>query len=87
MAGQWGPTAEYRSDAAELPPGSTLLLFTDGLYERRGESVDVGLERLRRVASEFEGPLDALLDHIYERQVGTESRDDVAMLAIRLTAT
>ncbi len=77
--------AEYRSDATELAPGATLLLFTDGLYERKGESVDVGLERLRTVAAEFDGRFEDLIDHVYQRQVGEESRDDVAMLAIHLT--
>jgi sigma-B regulation protein RsbU (phosphoserine phosphatase) len=35
-----------RKTTIELPPGSVLALFTDGLVERRGESVDVGLGRL-----------------------------------------
>ncbi len=74
----------YESDLAPLPSGSTLLLFTDGLYERRGEAVDVGLKRLRSVAATFDGSVDALLEHVYDELVGAQSRDDVAMLAIRL---
>src|SRR5579884_3904324 len=39
--------ASYSSTTVSAPPGATLLAFTDGLVERRGESIEVGLERLR----------------------------------------
>ncbi|MCB7137072.1 SpoIIE family protein phosphatase [Cellulosimicrobium marinum] len=66
-----------------LPPGSTVLLYTDGLVERRGESLLVGLERLRRTTEEHAHlPLDALCDRlIAELAAGAE--DDVALLAVR----
>ena len=38
-----------RTTTLDLPPGAVLALFTDGLVERRGESITVGLERLRTV--------------------------------------
>ena len=37
----------YKSESHPLPAGTALLLYTDGLVERRGESIDRGLERLR----------------------------------------
>lgn len=74
----------YDTDTDTIAPGATLLLFTDGLYERPGEDLDVGLERLRTAASEHRGPLPDLLEHIRSELVGTEGRDDIAMLAIRL---
>jgi hypothetical protein len=40
-------TASYREIATTLEPGDTLLLYTDGLVERRGESLDTGLQRLQ----------------------------------------
>ena len=74
----------YDTDTATIAPGATLLLFTDGLYERPGEDLDVGLERLRAAAVDHRGPLPDLLEHIRSELVGTEGRDDIAMLAIRL---
>ncbi|MGQ5640583.1 MULTISPECIES: SpoIIE family protein phosphatase [unclassified Streptomyces] len=48
-----------------MPPHSTLLLFTDGLIQRRGESLDDAMHRLRRhTADHTQDPLDALCDDI-----------------------
>lgn len=73
-----------------LGPGSTLLLFTDGLVERPGESLDAGHERLRDAArrifttddaSSLEARCDALIDALVE----TDPReDDIAIMAVRL---
>src|SRR5580765_229800 len=35
----------YESVTVQIPPRATILAFTDGLFERRGETIDVGLER------------------------------------------
>jgi len=44
-----GPTA-YASSRIIMPPGSTLLAFTDGLVERRGEAIQIGFDRLAEAA-------------------------------------
>ncbi|MBT2365962.1 SpoIIE family protein phosphatase [Streptomyces sp. ISL-10] len=67
----------------ELPPRSTLLLYTDGLVESRSRPIDTGLALLRRHASalarrEVEDFCDELLSRI------DPSGDDVALLALRL---
>ena len=80
------PTASYRTDRATLDRGTTILLYTDGLYERPGEDIDVGLERLRTVASQFDGPVNELVEHVRIQMIGGESRDDVALLAVRRLA-
>jgi len=70
--------------------GSTLLLYSDGLVERRGESLDVGLERLRTVAEGLAAAgadLDELVDGLLARLVdvqGERADDDVALIAVRL---
>ena len=72
-----------RAQAHErLRPGSILVLYTDGLVERRDESLDRGLERLadtaaRATGESLEDLSDALLD-----LVADERHDDVALLVI-----
>ena len=80
-----GIDAKYRQETIELPVGTVLVLYTDGLVERRGTSIDDGLAALRAaVASAPKNP-DQLLDHVLERVVGSGERgDDIALLAARL---
>ncbi|GAA1244304.1 SpoIIE family protein phosphatase [Oryzihumus leptocrescens] len=64
--------------------GATLLAFTDGLVERRGEDIDAGLERLARRAGTLSGPdLSELLSGLVARMTDTEREDDVAAIAVR----
>ena len=80
------PGAVFVERQATLAPGATVLLYTDGLVERRGEPIDAGLDRLRaRVESGPEEP-EALCDHVFEGLVGHDARDDVALLAVRRVA-
>ncbi|MEV4369412.1 SpoIIE family protein phosphatase [Nonomuraea sp. NPDC049637] len=75
-----------RADAVvELPPGSTLVLYTDGLIESPGHSLDEGLARLSRyAASHTHRPLNALGDMLLERVRPEDNDDDVAMLTLRV---
>ncbi|MBK3643116.1 SpoIIE family protein phosphatase [Streptomyces sp. MBT33] len=67
-----------------LPPGSTLLLYTDGLIEIPGSDLDSGLVLLRQHALALaEAPLDTLCDELLAR-MPPGSTDDVALLALRL---
>jgi serine phosphatase RsbU (regulator of sigma subunit) len=69
-----------------LPPGATLLLFTDGLVERRGQDIDTGLAELAEQAGSLAGaPLDELCDTLITRG-GRVFDDDVALLALRTPA-
>jgi serine phosphatase RsbU (regulator of sigma subunit)/FixJ family two-component response regulator len=69
-------------ERAVLPPGGTLLMFTDGLVEDRGSALDDNLERLRRAAQDRPGEsLDAFTDRILALFGARE--DDVAMIALR----
>jgi serine phosphatase RsbU (regulator of sigma subunit) len=75
-----GPTA-YDVVTVDVTPGATVLAFTDGLFERRGEIVDDGLERVRRVAATPDLSLDELLTVLMARVAG--DADDTAILALR----
>jgi serine phosphatase RsbU (regulator of sigma subunit) len=68
-----------------LEEGSTLLLYTDGLVERRGESLDLGLNRLLQKAAGHAGTdVDALCDDILSSLIEPEHvADDIAILAMR----
>lgn len=69
-----------------LAAGETLLLFTDGLVERRGEDLDAGLDRLLHVSEMLHGEVtDTRLRLIADelRQAGHD--DDVTLLAVRST--
>jgi serine phosphatase RsbU (regulator of sigma subunit) len=67
-----------------LPPGSTLLLFTDGLVERRDRDIDEGL----RALAEHAGPLaTATLDVLCDAVIANHGQvfdDDVAVLVVRV---
>ncbi|MGW1625816.1 SpoIIE family protein phosphatase [Streptomyces sp. NPDC002172] len=65
-------------------PGSTLLLYTDGLIESPGSDLGTGLGRLRRHALTLaHEPLDRLCDQLAAR-MPPGSSDDIALLALRL---
>ncbi|MFB7918216.1 PP2C family protein-serine/threonine phosphatase [Streptomyces sp. NPDC056061] len=66
-----------------LPPGSTLLLFTDGLVERRDQDIDTGLDGLAAQAARLAtAPLDDLCDALIGRDLQVFD-DDVAVFALR----
>jgi phosphoserine phosphatase RsbU/P len=61
---------------------SLVCFYTDGLIERHGQTIDDGLERLRREITAQ--PLDAVCAAVMAALVGsTAARDDIALLMIR----
>lgn len=75
-----------RTEAAlDLHGTATVLLYTDGLVERRDADLDAGLERLRTSLAELAPlPLEELCDQLLERLVQGRPSDDVALVAVRL---
>ncbi|HEX6517988.1 MAG TPA: SpoIIE family protein phosphatase [Nocardioidaceae bacterium] len=64
---------------------ATLVLYTDGLVERRGQSLDDGIELFLRTANRLGHlPLDRLCDQLLAELLPTEAEDDVALVAVRL---
>ncbi|MFD0902206.1 SpoIIE family protein phosphatase [Actinomadura sediminis] len=68
-----------------LPPHSTVLLYTDGLIERRDEPIDASLQRLREHAGALaRAPLGVFCDELLIR-LGADGTDDIALIALRPT--
>jgi serine phosphatase RsbU (regulator of sigma subunit) len=78
-----GGTPTYSEVEFTFPRGSTLLLYTDGAIERRGERLDVGMQRLQDVSSRATGSLDEFLDTIVNGVLAEGADDDTAMLGVR----
>jgi serine phosphatase RsbU (regulator of sigma subunit) len=68
-----------------LPESGTLLAFTDGLVERRGEVIDTGLARLRDAASSNGQPLEAVLDELMKAVTADGGKDDTVLVGLRWT--
>jgi PAS domain S-box-containing protein len=93
LSGALGPplraiATRYRERSIRLREGDVVLLYTDGLIERRGESIDVGLDRVKDALTSAPGDLEELCDHVLEQTLPSSGpADDVALLAVRVTAS
>jgi uncharacterized protein YigA (DUF484 family) len=76
------PDRQRHVAGAPFPPGAVVVLYTDGLVEKRGEPLDVGVDRLRRVVTT--GSPDIQCRQIMLRLVGeTVPQDDIALIVMR----
>src|SRR5947209_9113701 len=72
-----------REAVEQLEPGSLVMLYTDGLVERRSERLGDGLRRLERAVATGPEGAEELLDHVLAQLTGGGSvADDVALLAL-----
>jgi serine phosphatase RsbU (regulator of sigma subunit) len=69
-----------------LPPGSTVLLYTDGLIEHRQEDLSAGLARLRNAAGRnAQEPIEQFCDNVLSALgMPQDTGDDIAMLVLRV---
>ncbi|MEU9064836.1 SpoIIE family protein phosphatase [Streptomyces sp. NPDC048430] len=74
----------HTSGTIPLPPGSTAVLYTDGLVERRSEDIDEGVAALERALSGAKGSPQVVCDRLI-RSLGVtaEHDDDVAVLVVQ----
>ncbi|OJF15292.1 SpoIIE family protein phosphatase [Couchioplanes caeruleus] len=69
-----------------LPRGGTLVLYTDGLIERRDSDIDVGFAALAECAGHVDRSLDAFCQRLLVQLAGAgEQADDIAVVALRRT--
>ncbi|MET9673173.1 SpoIIE family protein phosphatase [Streptomyces sp. NPDC006482] len=76
----------YEPVTRPLTPAETLLLFTDGLVERRGEDIDVSLARLAALRLPPDPGPEQVVDEVLHRLGAHQAEDDVAVLAARVRA-
>ncbi|MBL1104180.1 SpoIIE family protein phosphatase [Streptomyces sp. 5-8] len=79
---------EYEEHTVELPAGSTLALYTDGLVERRSAGIDAGIDRLARAMGKLRAAdltdLDAAADSLLKPMLhDSEHDDDICLLLCR----
>ena len=82
----------YADHVTQLPPGSSLVLYTDGLVERRAQGIDPGIERLRQALAglstpELEQDLDAAAEALLKPLLHDSERDDDVCLLLCHTVT
>jgi hypothetical protein len=81
------PDAHYEEATCTLAPGSLLVAFTDGLFERRGETVDQGLARVvASVRTARDLPMADLVERLTTDLEASGAPDDTAVLAMRTSA-
>ncbi|KOV83254.1 SpoIIE family protein phosphatase [Nocardia sp. NRRL S-836] len=70
--------------SALLPPGASVVLYTDGLVERRGEVLDEGIRRLTTaVGSSSDLAPPALAQRIIDAMLADDQSDDIALVVAR----
>ena len=76
--------AERRERTTELPTGSSLVLYTDGLIERRDASLDAGIARVTQAVSRLgDADAEATADAVVTA-AGSSNEDDIAVLVLRV---
>jgi PAS domain S-box-containing protein len=74
---------DFQTEHVPLPPGSLLVLYTDGLIEARHRDLDQGMQQLAQALLHLDHPLEEICDHILDRLLPSEAQDDVAVLLAR----
>jgi PAS domain-containing protein len=77
------PDASYAEEVTQLRLGDTLLLFTDGLIERRDQPIDDVLATLLRAASNPVADVSRYADHVLD-QAASNTGDDACLVAVRV---
>jgi len=76
----------YATTTHALAPGTTLVLYTDGLVERRGTDVDERTEQLRWLVEHGPEDPDHLCQSLVERMITPGATDDIAVVALTLAS-
>ncbi|MFI0200643.1 MULTISPECIES: SpoIIE family protein phosphatase [Streptomyces] len=78
---------DFRTEEVRLPPGSLLVLYTDGLIEARDRDLDEGMAQLAGALRRVDQPLEELCQGILRLLLPSAQQDDVAVLLARTRPT
>ena len=77
-------TLEFTETRVPLADDTLVIMFTDGVVERRDAPIDTGVDEVRDIAAVARWrSVDALADDLLEAVVGTNARDDRALVVVR----
>lgn len=74
---------DFQTEEVPLPPGSLLVLYTDGLIEARDRDLDQGMQQLAQALRHLDHPLEEICDRVLDRMLPSAAQDDVAVLLAR----
>ncbi|MET7621549.1 SpoIIE family protein phosphatase [Streptomyces sp. NPDC005408] len=74
---------DFQTEEVPLPPGSLLVLYTDGLIEARDRDLDQGMHQLSQALRHLDQPLEEICQRVLDRLLPTPAQDDVAVLLAR----
>jgi serine phosphatase RsbU (regulator of sigma subunit) len=74
---------EYPTRTFQLPDNATLIVYTDGLIERRGENPDIGLGRLQSAVAGVDGSVSDLVAAVIAAVAAPQTEDDMVVLGLR----
>lgn len=84
LAAGWSGGEQRAEAECTLPRGSTVLLYTDGLIERREEVIDAGMERLRDEVADRRDTDAPLASAVLEALRDPDQPDDMCLLVVRV---
>ncbi len=79
------PNVRAKESTLVIEPGAVLVLYTDGLIERRTRGIDVGLDALAEVAAHVDDDLERYCDRLLAEVAPASPDDDIAIVALRRT--
>jgi serine phosphatase RsbU (regulator of sigma subunit) len=79
-------SAHYDQVSVIVPERATVLAYTDGLCERRGETIDAGVERLRLATARADADIESVLDDLIAAQADGTGHDDIALVGVKWTS-
>jgi serine phosphatase RsbU (regulator of sigma subunit) len=81
----FGGKPAYPERSLTVENDDMVVMFTDGLVESRGETLDDGIHRLVAQIEELPRDLDQLCDRLIADRLEEDPQDDIALLAVEVT--